>query len=185
LSAVWAAQSNSVTGTESRRFRFNITLPDRWRCHPGKGPCPQPVIRTPPVPRKLRRLVYRSDSLIDHGQSPALDAIFRTSVRNNRRDGITGTLALPDGKFVQAIEGMAEDIDRLMVRLRADSRHENLFVLGEWPITARLFPGWAMARPDATPLSNQAFRIVTEDGSGVQVTGILLGMTRGPAATWL
>lgn len=137
------------------------------------------------MPRKLRRLVYRSDSLIDHGQSPALDSIFRASVLNNRRDSITGALALPDGKFVQAIEGQSADIDDLMVRLRADSRHENIFVLGEWPITARLFEGWAMARPDATPLSDQAFRIVTEDGSGVQVTGILLGMIRGPATAWL
>ncbi len=137
------------------------------------------------MPRKLRRLVYRSESLIDHGNSPALDCIFRASVRNNRRHSITGALALPDGKFVQAIEGKSTDIDELIVRLRADSRHENLVVLGEWPIHARLFAGWAMARPDPTPLSDQAFRIVTEDGSGVQVTGILLSMTKGPASAWL
>jgi hypothetical protein len=42
-----------------------------------------------------------------------------------------------------------------------------------------------MARPDPEPLSNQAFRIVTEDGSGVQVTGILLDMTRERATAWL
>jgi hypothetical protein len=71
------------------------------------------------------------------------------------------------------------------VRLCADSRQDNLVVLGEWPIEARLFAGWAMARPDPTPLSDQAFRIVTEDGSGVQVTGILLGLTGGPAAAGL
>ena len=133
----------------------------------------------------LCRLVYRSDSLIDHGSSPALDAIFRTSVRNNGRRKITGALALPDGKFVQVIEGRRRDLDALMIRLRADVRHTNIAVLGDWAIAARLFPGWAMARPDPTPLSDQAFRIVTEDGSGVQVTGILLGMTRGPAAAWL
>ncbi len=56
---------------------------------------------------------------------------------------------------------------------------------GEGTITARLFSGWAMARPDPEPLSRQAFRIVTEDGSGVQVTGILLDMTRQPATAWL
>lgn len=133
----------------------------------------------------LCRLVYRSDSLIDHGDSPALDAIFRVSVRNNSRDKITGALALPDGKFVQVIEGRRRDLDSLMVRIQADERHTNVVVLGVRDIAARLFPGWAMARPDPTPLSDQAFRIVTEDGSGVQVTGILLGMTRGPAAVWL
>ena len=33
-----------------------------------------------------------------------------------------------------------------------------------------------MARPDPTPLSDQSFRIITQDGSGAQVTGILLGL---------
>ncbi|WP_439477882.1 BLUF domain-containing protein [Brevundimonas sp.] len=133
----------------------------------------------------LYRLVYRSDSLIDHDDVRSLDEIFRVSVRNNRRDNITGALALPDGKFVQVIEGRRRDVDALMVRLRADARHTNIAVLGSWDIATRLFPGWAMARPDPTPLSDQAFRIVTEDGSGVQVTGILLGMTREAATAWL
>ena len=85
---------------------------------------------------------------------------------------------------MQVIEGTAVDIAGLMLRLRADSRHKDIVVLGEWPITARLFEGWFMARPDATPLNDQVFRIVTETGTGVQVTGILLGMIRGPAASW-
>jgi hypothetical protein len=174
-----------MTGTKDRGLLSDDALPDRSRCHHGKSSHSQPVIRTAPLPNNLRRLVYRSDSLIDHGQSPALDAIFRTSVRNNRRDGITGALALPDGKFVQVVEGMSADVEDLMVRLRADSRHKDIVVLGEWPITARLFEDWSMARPDATPLNDQAFRIVTESGTGVQVTGILLGMIRGPAAGWL
>ena len=124
----------------------------------------------------LTRLVYRSESCISHDDVPALNAIFRTSSQNNSRYGITGCLALPDGKFVQVLEGDKPGIDRLMERIVADDRHENVAVLGEWPIEARLFAGWAMARPDPTPLGKQSFRIVTEDGSGAQVTGILLGL---------
>lgn len=135
--------------------------------------------------KDLCRLVYRSESRIDHNDDVALDGIFRISVKNNLRDRITGALALPDGKFVQVIEGARRDVAALMVRVRADDRHLNVTVLGDWSITARLFEGWAMARPDPEPLSNQAFRIVTEDGSGVQVTGILLGMIRAPATAWL
>ena len=130
-------------------------------------------------------MVYRSDSRVDHNDEAALDGIFRTSVRNNIRDRITGALALPDGKFVQVIEGLKPDLEALMARLRADQRHENLVVLGDWSVAARLFAGWAMARPDPEPLGNQAFRIVTENGSGVQVTGILLGMTEDRATAWL
>lgn len=133
---------------------------------------------------KLKRLVYRSESLIAHDDVPALDTIFRTSRGNNSRDRITGALALPDGKFVQVIEGSDTALDGLMVRLRADPRHEKLTVLGEWSVSARLFPGWTMARPDPTPLSKQAFCIVTEDGSGVQVTGVLLGMIKSPVSAW-
>ena len=135
--------------------------------------------------KDLCRLVYRSESRIDHNDAVALDGIFRASVRNNVRDRITGALAVPDGKFVQVIEGRKRDLDDLMGRIRADKRHTNLVVLGDWSITDRLFAGWAMARPDPEPLSRQAFRIVTEDGSGVQVTGILLAMAAGPATVWL
>jgi hypothetical protein len=124
----------------------------------------------------LRRLVYRSDALIAHDDIASLDAIMKTSVRNNRRDRIAGCLAQPDGRFVQVIEGRKGKTDDLMQRIIGDTRHESLSILGDWPINARLFVGWAMARPDPTPLSDQAFRIVTEDGSGAQVTGILLDL---------
>lgn len=108
-------------------------------------------------------------------------AIFDISTRNNRRDRITGALALPDGKFVQALEGTGPAIDGLMGRLRGDDRHAGIVVLGEWDISARLFEGWAMAAPDPTPLDNQSFRIMTENGSGAQVAGLLLSLTDDPA----
>ena len=127
--------------------------------------------------RSLWRLVYRSDSCIDHADTESLAEIFRASVTNNRRDGITGCLALPDGKFVQVIEGARSNVDALMARIRADVRHEALTILGEWPVRNRLFTGWAMARPDATPLNDQAFRIITRTGGGAQVTGLLSGLT--------
>ncbi|MFN3816166.1 BLUF domain-containing protein [Brevundimonas sp.] len=121
--------------------------------------------------------MYRSDSCIAHADTESLDDIFRVSVTNNRREGITGCLALPDGKFVQVIEGIRSKVDALVDRIRADVRHRNLTVLGEWPIQNRLFTGWAMARPDPTPLKDQSFRIITETGSGAQVTGILSELT--------
>lgn len=125
---------------------------------------------------QLHRLVYRSHSNISHGDSPILRRIFDVSCRNNQRDRITGALALPDGKFVQALEGRRTSLDNLMARLENDQRHCGIVVLGDWPITARLFPGWAMAHPDPTPLTDQSFRIITENGSGAQCTGLLLGL---------
>ena len=128
------------------------------------------------MPKQLTRLVYRSKSCISHDDVAGLDAIFKISGPNNLSDDITGCLALPDGHFVQVLEGTRARVDSLMTRIFADTRHENVLVLGERRIRARLFPSWAMARPDPTPLSDQSFRIITQDGSGAQVTGILLGL---------
>jgi len=127
--------------------------------------------------KPLIRVAYRSDSCISHDDVPALDAIFRVSMRNNNRDRITGALALPDGKFVQTIEGDPVAVNSLLERLRLDPRHTNMTLLGNWPISARLFGGWAMARPDPEPLAHQAFRIMTDVGSGAQVVGLLAAMT--------
>ena len=125
------------------------------------------------MPRTLHRLVYRSDSNISHDDEPALRETFQTSLVNNRRARITGALALPDGKFVQVLEGSRAAVSALMERLTSDVRHSGIAVLGEWPITARLFSGWAMAHPDPEPLDLQAFRIMTSVGSGAQVVGLL------------
>ena len=124
--------------------------------------------------KALRRLVYRSTATIAEDDVAALDAIFTSSTRNNRRNKITGCLAHPDGKFVQVLEGDAARLDELMKRIRADKRHKDVTVLGEWAIEQRLFPNWTMARPDRTPLSEQSFNIITHDGSAAQVVGILL-----------
>lgn len=128
------------------------------------------------MPDPLHRLVYRSRSNIGHDDRPALGRIFEVSSPNSQRDKITGALALPDGRFVQALEGCRSALDNLMQRLGEDRRHSDMVVLGDWPITARLFEGWAMAHPDSTPLSEQSFRIITEHGSGAQCTGLLIGL---------
>lgn len=124
----------------------------------------------------LWRLVYRSDSCIAHTDTKSLDEIFRVSVANNRRDAITGCLALPDRTFIQVIEGSRARVEGLIERIRSDARHQNMTVLGEWPIQNRLFSGWAMARPDPAPLREPSFRIAARTGSGGHVTSILSGL---------
>ena len=128
------------------------------------------------MPKELSRIVYRSLARIRHDDVAGRDHIFRISIANNRRDGITGCLAQPDGHFVQVIEGQKSKVDLLVARIKADPRHEEVTVLGEWTVRQRLFIGWAMARPDPTPMSAQAFRVCTQQGSGVQVTSVLLGL---------
>lgn len=123
---------------------------------------------------ELLRVVYRSRSTLHPDNVEELDKIFRKALANNRRDKLTGCLAHPDGHFVQVIEGEKKAVDNLLRRLEADQRHTEVSILGRWSSRARLFTGWAMARPDLTPLHQQSLRIINEIGSGSQVTAIML-----------
>ena len=125
---------------------------------------------------ELVRVVYRSRSTLHPDNALALDQIFRTAVTNNRRHSLTGCLLHPDGHFVQVIEGKKQKVDELMARLASDPRHTEVSILGIWSSPARLFTGWAMARPNLTPIQQQSLRIINEVGSGSQVTAIMLAL---------
>lgn len=126
--------------------------------------------------KDLMRLVYRSRSTLHPDNVEELDKIFRTSLANNVRKRLTGCLAHPDGHFVQVVEGQRTDVEDLLVCLRADNRHTEIEVLGRWNTPARLFTGWAMARPDLRPLKEQSLNLINEVGSGAQVTTILMAL---------
>lgn len=130
------------------------------------------------VAKSLVRTVYRSRSTLHPDNVEELDKIYKASIKNNLKSRLTGCLAHPDGHFVQIIEGEPGHVAALIDRLRADSRHADLEILGEWKAGARLFPAWAMARPDLRPLADQSFRLIDEEGSGAQVTAILLALVQ-------
>jgi len=126
------------------------------------------------VPNTLERVIYRSRSRLQPDNVEELDKIFRASIRNNKRVGLTGCLAHPDGHFVQVIEGRRAEVASLMQRLVVDPRHDEVAVLGRWTPSSRIFSNWAMARPDLTSLQEKAFRLIDKEGSGAQITGLLL-----------
>lgn len=100
----------------------------------------------------LHRAIYVSDAVDDAATSLLILAeILGQSERHNRRDGLTGALMRHDGRFLQAIEGRRADVDRLMDRLRADPRHENLRLLSDLDVAARLFHEWPMTLAQLTP----------------------------------
>lgn len=93
----------------------------------------------------LHRAIYVSDAVGDAATSLlVLAEILGASIRNNRRDRVTGVLMRHDGRFLQAIEGRRADVDRLMDRLRADPRHENIRLLSDQNTAVRLFEEWPM-----------------------------------------
>jgi len=95
------------------------------------------------------RALYVSVAVGETGRSLAtLAEILGQAERNNRRDQISGVIALHGGCFLQAAEGARNDLDRLLERIRRDARHRDVRLLAFEPIAARALPNWAMARVD-------------------------------------
>jgi len=130
-------------------------------------------IERPPVERGLERLVYRSDAVSPCDGPMDLSAIVSVSVRNNGRRRLTGALSHQAGVFTQVLEGPPEVLTTLMESIEADPRHRNVRVLARWPVQAQLFLGWAMVLVDTRRLSPHLSRLLSQTGSGAQVTGVL------------
>ena len=93
----------------------------------------------------LERVLYTSRA---RGNSDSLLMqvdILATSQRNNARDELTGALLIHDGRFLQVLEGAAQDLDRLMTRLAGDPRHDEVVVIERKPIPARGFSASAVS----------------------------------------
>jgi hypothetical protein len=91
----------------------------------------------------LRQLVYISSV---KGPAVAIDpeTILIASRRNNAQAGITGLLYFDGRRFLQALEGEAEAVERLYRHIAADPRHHALVVLSDRHVEAREFGDWAM-----------------------------------------
>jgi hypothetical protein len=100
---------------------------------------------------KLERLVYCSRATVPTDSLLVVAEILSVSQRNNDRDRLTGVLAVNDGWFLQVIEGSSDNIDRLIGRLEADTRHKDIEILQRIAVTGRLFEKWSMASARITP----------------------------------
>ncbi len=91
----------------------------------------------------MQRLLYISTARNPLTQSE-IDEILRTSRRNNAAVGVTGLLVVGGRRFMQAIEGPDEAVERVYQRICADTRHYAVVMLAREPIERRRFDDWAM-----------------------------------------
>jgi hypothetical protein len=73
-----------------------------------------------------------------------LDQLLAASASFNASKNITGMLLYGGGKFMQVLEGEADDVDALLNKVIADSRHSQVNVLVRTPIRQRDFGTWSM-----------------------------------------
>jgi len=72
------------------------------------------------------------------------DFLFQVREKNKHL-AITGILLLIQGKFVQYIEGPAEEIDKVYDSISKDKRHTEMILLDSGPLEKRQFTDWSMA----------------------------------------
>ena len=98
--------------------------------------------------KTLDCLVYVSRAKLSADErSSQLADIVKVSAYRNADTGITGILALQDGRFIQLLEGAPSALDLLMLHLHFDKRHEDIRVLAREPISDKAVTGWSMISP--------------------------------------
>ena len=91
----------------------------------------------------MEQIIYISTAR-QEPDAAMVQSILETSRRNNRRDGLTGLLAVGGRRFLQVLEGPPELCERTYERIRADPRHYALVQLSRRPIDKRAFGEWDM-----------------------------------------
>jgi len=89
------------------------------------------------------QIVYTSKARSDVNDAQIVD-IHSIALSNNAQRGITGMLLYTKGTFLQVIEGEADTIDRLMGKIKSDTRHYDVQVVVRNSIKHREFRNWSM-----------------------------------------
>ncbi|MDD2240545.1 MAG: BLUF domain-containing protein [Kiritimatiellae bacterium] len=93
---------------------------------------------------KIVRLIYASRLTRDTGPD-ALGKIMTVSRRNNKKLGVTGALCYSPRGFLQILEGPADMVNQLYVKIIKDKRHSAVTLLEYSDIPYRDFENWSMA----------------------------------------
>ena len=102
----------------------------------------------------LHQLVYFSRNAIqgdDRALLQSLRDVVGVSLRNNRREGITGFLIFDKLWFLQILEGERQTVFDTLRRIERDRRHQFLRLVQTREIAARDFPDWAMGGSMRSP----------------------------------
>jgi hypothetical protein len=91
----------------------------------------------------IMRLIYASRAR--SSGTTDLDAILEWSRAHNPGLGITGTLCLLDGTYIEHLEGEEASVRSLFDNIRQDSRHCDVTVLDQRRVQRRAYPDWSLA----------------------------------------
>ncbi len=92
--------------------------------------------------QKLKQIIYTSKpkALEDN----TIDEILASSHKYNSKSGVTGLLIFGVELYMQFLEGPIQELDETFNRIKIDSRHTDIKVLGVNLTDRRLFGSWKM-----------------------------------------
>ena len=96
----------------------------------------------------MKCIAYISRTLASDrsARTPAgLSEIISISRLHNPELQISGILSYREGQYFQVLEGPDAEVDRLMTKIAADPRHEDLWVFLDAPIVTRNFYNWTVS----------------------------------------
>ena len=103
----------------------------------------------------MRQLLYTSRETTKLTPEEVQDLLMKARMWNSE-NGITGLLLhAPNGRFIQLVEGMEDDVNAVFARICYDDRHNNLSILVDQEVTARVFPNWEMGFADLMCADNR------------------------------
>ncbi len=115
-----------------------------------------------------------------------VDAILAVSRRNNAAAGVTGLLLYDGRRFLQALEGAPEAVERAYQRIRLDPRHRAVVLLSGGEVEQRAFGAWSMAAERVAARSGgsvtEAVDALTESVADANVRALFRSFARVRAA---
>lgn len=116
----------------------------------------------------IKQLVYSSEARV-HFARTDLVLLLLDCRQSNMRFGITGVLLHAAEKFVQCLEGPAEQVDDTYARIAVDARHHKLSLVHNTTVSGRSFADWTMACADIS--NSEYLRLSTADWEATLARG--------------
>lgn len=107
----------------------------------------------------LRHVLYTSQAVLPTdpvGRNASIISILTSARKFNQQHDLTGYLTLVDGQFLQILEGNADPLKDVLLKISQDTRNDRMVVLEQSDIEDRMFSDWNMGCSLAPELINTA-----------------------------
>jgi hypothetical protein len=91
----------------------------------------------------MKQMIYTSTAT-ESVNFDVINDLLTQCVQKNNEFSISGMMVFDGKQFLQCIEGNEAQINQLQENIFKDTRHQNIYLLGEEEVTERLFNKWNM-----------------------------------------